>query len=402
MRRFLLPLAAALLSAPAHAQIFSVNDAVFGPDALTVDQTLELAFLDLTLTQGQTPTEIMNRMTSGGDLEGFRYANISEITTFLAAIGFEPKVPNSFGSFTGFPAEAGTEALNLLGATASLATGGFSDGAAVEILVSVNEISGNASVDVVAAGTSNPSLLGHWLVREPGKPVGVVYQGRITQDGAPVAGPVDLQMRLVDGLNAPISPLDTRSGVLLNDGLFALELFFDDQLLSRQDAKIEIFVSNPAGSGNPFEVLGPPQPIAVAPRAIAAQSAVTAESAVMADAALVADAISNTQTQDIVLASQIVPYGNGYRTPQWTRIGNMVTLTGLIRNLGNITASNKTVAQLPSPIWPTERLIFAVPGDGGMFRVDVLTNGQLVIGPYGAAPSTMTWMSFDGISYQID
>lgn len=385
--------ALAMVVSSASAQVFSVDDPVFGPDSITVDQDQGLAFLDLTLTRNVDPAVMVQRLAPGGDLEDWRYASATEVTGLLFAIGFVPRPSPITLPQTGYAVGAGQDAIGLLGETTTDGCGGYiSDGLAdVIVLVGATE----SVVTISAPSTFPQSRLGHWIVREAPPPPGPTYQGRLTDSGEPVNGLIDVRLQLVDGLNAPISPIVEQTGVGVVDGVFTVEMTFDGDIVSRQDAKIVISARNPSGSGNPFVEL-PPQVIAPTPRAIRAGSAM------IADTATTAEALGDVESFPLALTAGYTNF-TGFRAPTFSRRGNLVVLSGRIRDPNNQSFSNAHIATIAPEYAPSEILTFLTLGGNGLYQVVILNTGEMQVRSIpGGSQFPMSSLSLDGIVYTID
>jgi len=87
------------------------------------------------------------------------------------------------------------------------------------------------------------------------------------------------------------------------------------------------------------------------------------------------------------------PYGNGYRPPQFKRVGRFCILSGLARTSYPRPA---LIARLPSQCRPEQRLIFGLNHHQFVWRVDVLPNGE-VSRVSGTTPHD--WISLDGVRF---
>jgi len=86
-------------------------------------------------------------------------------------------------------------------------------------------------------------------------------------------------------------------------------------------------------------------------------------------------------------------YGGGYAPARVDKIGNTVTLSGLIRG-----GRYGHMATLPSGHRPPQRLIFSVNNHGKQARVDVLPNGRVI---WVAGGRDHGWISLSGITFSV-
>jgi hypothetical protein len=112
------------------------------------------------------------------------------------------------------------------------------------------------------------------------------YQGKLSDGGAPANGNYDFQFELHNSL-ASTTPLATatRSGVLVTNGIFTVQLDFPTALFDGTDRFLKINVK-PAGSPNPYTALAPYQPLTSAPYSYKSLNAATADFAITANNSL--------------------------------------------------------------------------------------------------------------------
>jgi hypothetical protein len=93
MRKWLLILCTAVCvlgaSGLVHAAIVSIDDAVFGPGAITRDTETNLDWLDLTLSTNYTWSQIASLTQTGSLFEGFVFADGSKIRQFWEDAGID-------------------------------------------------------------------------------------------------------------------------------------------------------------------------------------------------------------------------------------------------------------------------------------------------------------------------
>jgi hypothetical protein len=107
------------------------------------------------------------------------------------------------------------------------------------------------------------------------------FQGRLNDGANPANGNVELQFKLFDALAGgnQIGADISRPGVAVNNGIFSASLDFGAAAFDGSPRFVEIGV-RPAGSGNPFTILDPRQPILATPYSIQAKNAATADTAI--------------------------------------------------------------------------------------------------------------------------
>lgn len=115
MKRVLLITVAALvtfsITQPAEAILTSVNDPVFGMDAITRDSDTGYEWLDVPLSDNLDYTYVSGQFGAGGAFEGFRYATIDEVVELWMNAGIpDINVGSTVANVT--PVQ---DAINLLG-----------------------------------------------------------------------------------------------------------------------------------------------------------------------------------------------------------------------------------------------------------------------------------------------
>ena len=97
------------------------------------------------------------------------------------------------------------------------------------------------------------------------------FQGRLNDSGVPANGNYDLELKLFDtpapGTGSQIGSTIDRPGVKVTSGVFTVQLDFTAAAFSGGDRFVEVGVT-PAGSGAPFTILDPRQPITPTPYAL--------------------------------------------------------------------------------------------------------------------------------------
>lgn len=79
------------------AAVTEGDHGVHGTGTLTIDSDQELAFLDVNLSLGRSFNDISSQFGLGGDFEGFRYANQSEVRALMVNFGIQIQT-TAFGS----------------------------------------------------------------------------------------------------------------------------------------------------------------------------------------------------------------------------------------------------------------------------------------------------------------
>ena len=107
------------------------------------------------------------------------------------------------------------------------------------------------------------------------------FQGRLNDGANPANGNVELQFKLFDAISGgnQIGADISKPGVAVNNGIFSASLDFGAAAFDGSPRFVEIGV-RPAGSGNPFTILDPRQPILATPYSIQAKNAATADTAI--------------------------------------------------------------------------------------------------------------------------
>lgn len=98
------------------------------------------------------------------------------------------------------------------------------------------------------------------------------------------------------------------------------------------------------------------------------------------------------KTYPLKLTSGWKNYGGGYAAANELKVGNTVTLSGLVKpGPGNV------ITTLAGHLRPAKRHIFNVNSHDKTSRVDVLPNGQVV---WAFRPAARGWVSLDGIRFE--
>ena len=72
------------LTGPAPGALTSIDDAIYGTDAITSDTETDLEWLDLEFSRGMAYTTVVTLYTEGTGFVGFRHATQSEVFEFFA------------------------------------------------------------------------------------------------------------------------------------------------------------------------------------------------------------------------------------------------------------------------------------------------------------------------------
>jgi hypothetical protein len=111
------------------------------------------------------------------------------------------------------------------------------------------------------------------------------FQGKLNDNGVAANGGYDMQLKLYDvatvGSGTQIGVTVTFSSVPVTDGVFTVQPDFTANAFPGADRFVEVGVK-PAGSGNPFTILSPRQPITPTPYALHSLNSITANSATTA------------------------------------------------------------------------------------------------------------------------
>ncbi len=157
----------------AGADLVSASDPVFGAGSLTIDTDTNLAWLDLTFTDGKSFDDVSSQFGAGGDFEGFRYATENEVLTFFEHAGI-PNVPGTssenFDPISALYTLVGTTDTDLaLGLTATPANVA---GNQVTVFAQLSGINGVIESSLASHGGVNFAS-GSWLVKPAGTVVNV-------------------------------------------------------------------------------------------------------------------------------------------------------------------------------------------------------------------------------------
>jgi len=93
------------------------------------------------------------------------------------------------------------------------------------------------------------------------------------------------------------------------------------------------------------------------------------------------------------LSSGWKPYGGGYQAPSYQKSGDLVVLSGLIRNSGG---KWDHVATLPSDAAPKSSLVFNINHHEGTARLNITKDGKVY---WGTGAKKYGWISLDGVKF---
>lgn len=136
------------------------------------------------------------------------------------------------------------------------------------------------------------------------------YQGRLTDAGSPANNAYDFQFKLFNtpdvGTGEELG-IQTRASVNVSNGVFAVVLDFGEEVFDGSDRFLEIAI-RPAGSIDPYTVLGPRQPITASPyavRSVKADSAEIAANATLLGGLPSSGFVQNTTAQQLATSFNI-------------------------------------------------------------------------------------------------
>ena len=172
------------------------------------------------------------------------------------------------------------------------------------------------------------------------------YQGRFTDGGTAANGVYDMQFKLFDsssvGTGNQLGSTITNGAVAIVNGVFTVQLNFGGAAFSGPDRFLELGVRR-AGSGDPYTIMSPRQPLTSSVYAIRALSAATADSATTATSATNATNATNAGNSDQlggVAANQYVLTTD----PRLTVSGNFIQNTTSQQTASNFNISGNGTA----------------------------------------------------------
>jgi hypothetical protein len=111
-------------------------------------------------------------------------------------------------------------------------------------------------------------------------PADFTYQGKLTDLGSPANGIYDMEFKLYDtpdvGTGTQQGATVTDTTVEVTNGIFTIRLDFSAEEFDGAPRYLEIGI-RPAGSANPYTVLGPRQPLSATPYSLRSMNATTAD-----------------------------------------------------------------------------------------------------------------------------
>ncbi len=154
-----------------NAALLSADDSLFGSGSITIDTSTNLAWLDLSITEGISFNKVSNELESGGLYAGYRFASPDEVfLLFVAAQIPDINVPGDFANYgTTENSSPALTLIELMGPSYQVQTG--------DVLLS--EIAGFSSQHVLVNGFD--------LIQMP---YATVREGVITQEGTQSFGEV--------------------------------------------------------------------------------------------------------------------------------------------------------------------------------------------------------------------
>jgi len=198
------------------------------------------------------------------------------------------------------------------------------------------------------------------------------YQGRLADGGTPANGPYDIEFKLYDALTLGSlqgSPNTvTKTGVIVTNGIFTVQLSFGASGFPGADRFLEISVQQ---SGGGYTTLSPRQHLTSTPYAIRALSAASADTATTATTA-------NTATNNVLkggdtMTGLLVLSANptvalGAATKQYVDSG-LASLNGANLTAGSVTTDKLAPVygyfyhtSVPAPIAPGTSVPFDLDG----------------------------------------
>lgn len=166
----------ALFASPANATLTSADDSMFGVGAVTIDSSTNLAWLDLSITEGESFNEVSNQFGVGGIYSGYRYASPDEVYALFEAAQIpdinhgDPQYSSSTLALSSQANAAPALALiQLMGPSYQIMVAG----------VSLSEMAGFSSQHVTVNGYDRIQM-----------PYATVREGVVTQEGSQSFGEV--------------------------------------------------------------------------------------------------------------------------------------------------------------------------------------------------------------------
>lgn len=124
------------------------------------------------------------------------------------------------------------------------------------------------------------------------------YQGFLTDQGQPAAGPFDFQFTLLDASELPVTAPVTRDGVDVAGGVFTVQLDFPFPAFNGQARRLQIAVRRPGAVD--YTTLTPSTLVTAAPYSLLSSFAEAADAASIADLAVDASALGGVPALDYV------------------------------------------------------------------------------------------------------
>lgn len=124
------------------------------------------------------------------------------------------------------------------------------------------------------------------------------YQGFLTDQGQPAAGPFDFRFTLLDANESPVAAPLTRDGIVVFDGVFTVQLDFPLPAFNGQPRRLLVAVRRPGAVD--YTALTPSTPVTATPYALLSSFAEAADAAGVADLAVDASALGGVPAADYV------------------------------------------------------------------------------------------------------
>ena len=160
-------IAAFVMVSTAHAALHQVNDPVFGPGSVTLDDVTQLEWLDVSASTNISYNTIVTQFGSGGAFQGWRHATLAEANALATRAGITINIGSTVANYG--PASV---VLGLIGTTAGTQALGFvaepGSGPGFRIVYSVatqSGVTGSAAQAFEEYDSVADPALGHYLVR---------------------------------------------------------------------------------------------------------------------------------------------------------------------------------------------------------------------------------------------
>jgi len=210
------------------------------------------------------------------------------------------------------------------------------------------------------------------------------YQGYLMEDGQPYEGYAQITFSIYDGTEVATPLWSETQTVTVTKGYYNVLLgsltSFPDTLFVGSERYLGIKV------GTEEEEMAPRVRIASVGFALNADRL---------DGQDGSDFLFPTNWTAFPFANGYGNYGLGHQSPQYRKIGDIVYLRGLLKDLDSAIAAGSTVGTLPAGFRPPARLLFSQGGHTQMSRVDIDTAGNVIV----ITTQGYNWLSLDGIMF---